>query len=423
MSKTQNLETEESEPRIIDFSKEIDLDRIRTPNRSEKLHPYEDEPTDPDDVDRENSWTEFKQSVGSQPNKPLEITPIDSYEGKFDRDEYEGDYQLIDGDRRYRALEENEADTVACFIVDVDGDIDRWVRMFEANNFRRDNSPKQEARWIAKLYQPSLLPEGERFQDEPYFENMDDVAEAMGVSDATVSNRLKAIEYEYPIRFTLTGNNYATNGRSLTKDRVKKIDRIIDCLKRGGDQENMVVTIGREQFVAEELANMEGVSLGEIETVAEKAVEGGWGAKRFLEYTEEHYAHDEVERMNDEVESGMMDGSDDPFEDNDFEDDSGVSVDDVDVGRDEDSSDEQEIELESPDYDVDWNDIVDDSGLENPISDYETQRMMSQTVEDEAAVAINIFADRFGLSKREVMKHIVEPAIVDEITARLEVEE
>jgi len=431
MSKTQTPDsTDETE---IGFEQAIPLEQIHPPNRSDKLHPYEDEeivqgdsPFEDlseavsDDSNNENDtgdWDEFRVSVGTQPKKPLEVTP-----------DGDGGYEIIDGDRRYRALKENGAETVACFIVTDNetqvSESEKTIRMVTANEFRKDSNKKQRSRHTARIVAPWLLPPGERYQD---VREMDQTgfAERVGKSQQTISRWLEPVKDNNQLRSVLDD---ISSTRKYSKEDVEQIDRIVDLLRHGGDAGNVVVPIRQTAFVAEELGEMEGVSISEIENVAEKAVEGGWDQTRFLEYLKENYAYDEMERQSrekdegDGIEAGMMGSGEDPYEEEEFEDTTGVSVDDIKV---DDEEAEDTLDLATPEIDVDWSELVDEEDLpgEKSLAEYESNRMMSQTIEDEAAVGVNLLAALTGKSKRDVFKQVVEPAAVDRIHAILSDEE
>lgn len=383
----------------MQFDNSIPIDDIVPPERSDKLHPYEDE-------DQE-SWEEFRTSIGTEPNKPLEVMDCGDH------------YEIIDGDRRFRALRENEAETVPCFIrqqgEEIQNESDRLIKMVTANEFRKPSNKEQRARHIAQLVAPWLLSSGER-SDDTELMTQSDFSSEIGKSQGTISIWLQPVRDTNPLRAALSEK---ASGRRPDEDDIEQIDNIVDLLKRGGDDGNLVISIGQEQFVASELDDMEGVSLSELETVAEKAVDEGWNSPRFLEYVNENYAFDDMDIVEENVDAGMMDGSTDPFEDNDFTDSEGISVDDVDV-----ETEDEEVDFSVPNIDVDWSDHISDSDLNGTsLSELKTRRMMSQTIQDEAAVAMNVLSTTTGLSHREVMKQFVEPLIVDQTIAHLSADE
>ena len=373
------------------FEESVPLDEIVPPERSEKLHPYENE----DD----ESWEEFTESVGEEPNKPLEV---------FDNED--GEYELIDGDRRYRALVENEAETVQCFVLEPGDDIsseeDTTLRMITANEHREQSDPKQRARAIAQLCAPWLLPPGERESDTVRM-TQTEVSSEVGKAQPTISVWLQPLRDENPLRNALAGKS---SGRNPDEDDTETIDETVDYLKRGGDEGNSVIPIGQEVFVANEIGDMLGVGLNEIASVSEKAANEGWNDNRFLKYIKDNYAYDETERVDDDIEEGMLDGSDLSFEDETVQDPYDNDLDDQNA----DGEPEEEVDFGGMEIDVEWSDHVSDEDLNGQsLSELETRRLMTQSIEDDAAVAIHILCAKTGMSQRDIMQKFVEPLIVD----------
>lgn len=397
----------------MELKENVSIDSIEVPERSEKLHPYQDEDPDEEENSNEvNTWEQFRDSVGTEPDNPP--TVIENGDG----------FVLVDGDRRMRALQENDAKTVDVLIRD---DVDTTLELFEkrltANEFRKGNNKKQRSWYVAQFVAPSLLPPGERKlnEGEEIMSQAQFARELAGRGEdyqGRISVWLQPMKDEHPLRATLQDK---ASGRKPDWDDITTIDRIMDLLKGRGEAKNVVVIDADERFTASELADMEGVSLSELETCAEKAANNKWNHSRFLEYINENYAYDDIEEP-DGVDSGMMDGSD-PFEDNDYGNDTperkdggstGVSVDDVEVD-DGSGGTEDRVQYERPNIEVDWGDHVDDEDLNGAsLAELKTRRMMgSEPIEDEAAVAINIVSAKTGLSLRETKKMFAEPAIVD----------
>lgn len=371
---------------------ELPLHEIEAPSPSDKLHPFQDED--------EEDWDEFKQSVGQEPNKPLEV--VENGDG----------FELVDGDRRLRALEENGATQTPVIILepgeDIDHDSDKYLRMIVANEFRKNSDKEQRARKVAQLCAPWLLPSGERLDVEPM--NQSEFAEQVGKSQGTISNWMVPIRNEqYPLRGVLSDSISASRPDD---DKIELLDETVDILKRGTDGNSAVVSPGQTDFIADELSQMKMVSLREIKSAAEKASENGWTNFRFLEYIENNYAYsDTSEDVSDDVETGIM------GEQKDFADSPEPTAD----GREDfqgpetvDGEEGEELDLEVPEIEVNWSEHVDDNELGGvTLSELEAQRMQSQRIEDEASVAINILSAKTGLSSREVMQKIIQPIIVD----------
>lgn len=378
--------------------REVHIDDIHLPDRDEKLHPYENElderqeqVSNADGKDL-NSWEEFRESVGTQPNKPP--TVIENGDG----------YVLVDGDRRMRALTENDAESVRVLVRDdVEDKTDLFTKRLEANEYRKPNDKKRRSWYIAQLCAPWLLPPGERDDEIDEIMTQTAVGKKLGHQQGVISDWLNPMRDEYPLRSVVA--DFAS-GRTVDEDQVATIDEVVDYLKFGDDK---VIPIGQDGFVANELGDMEGVSLDELRKVAKEAADGGWNDNRFLKELNDKYAYDPAEDLDDEIEGGMMDGSD-----LDFEDDT-VPESPTDAG-DEFFEDEESEETPIPQIesgDINWSDYVDDDDLNQPLSQIETRRMITQSVEDEGAVAVHILCDITGMSQREVMQNVVEPMLAD----------
>jgi hypothetical protein len=360
---------------------DIPLVEIEAPNPSDKLHPVEEE----DDDD----WEDFKRSVNKELQKPLEVV------------EQNGHYRLIDGDRRFRALEEGESDTASC-IVKSDKDEDTvLVDMVRANEFRKPSDKNQRARTIAQLTAPWLLPPGERKNINTVY-SQSELAEQIGCSQPTINIWLSPVKDQNKLRDALSGT---VSGRQLEEEDMEMIDEIISLLKGRGDDGGVVMGVGQEGFVAEKISNMDGLNLGELQTVADKASAESWNTNKFLEYLDEHYAYDELEEQAD---TGMMG-------DTDFEDDltGGVSTGDVEQGHQHEETPDTDFGM--PDVsEVEWEEVVDDSELNGEtLGSLKARQMVTQTFQDNGAIAINILCAKTGMSEQDVMEKFVQPLVVD----------
>ncbi|MFC6755851.1 hypothetical protein ACFQER_02955 [Halomicroarcula sp. GCM10025894] len=171
--------------------------------------------------------------------------------------------------------------------------------------------------------------------------------------------------------------------------------------------------MGQEKFVSEELSDMEGVSLSEIRTAAEKGVDENWNEREFLEYLNEHYAYDEiVEEEGDDIEFEDGNGDSVTFEDVERQEDqfSGINESEPETSP---ETEEEEQDFSLPDVEVDWSEHVDEDELDVSLNALETRQMMPASIEDEASVAIHIAAEKFDMDKHDVVKQIVDPMIVE----------
>lgn len=380
---------------------EISIDSIETPNRSEKLHPFENEKERGDEDDEENKdetkWDDFLESVGTEPNHPPTVRP--NGEG----------YELVDGDRRLRALKENGAEEVYCQIRhDIENKRDLYAERLESNEYRLDNDSKARSRYIAQICAPWIMPPGERVIDFEDTLNQTELAEKIGTVQSTISKWLGPARNRNPLRAALSDKV----SKRADEEDMERIDRIVALLTQRGEYDNLVVLSNQNQFAANEISLMEGVSLAKIENTAEKAATRGWDCDQFLKYLEGNFAHDEqVKQVEEEVDAGMMDGSPDPFEDDSET--GGVSVEDVEVDEEKDQEDEPETQFEAPEMEVDWEVLVDESQLnEKRFSELKSNKMISTNLQDEAAIMFNVICEVTGHSPTEVMRQFVEPHIV-----------
>lgn len=366
-------------------TEEISLDNIEPPEPSEKLHPYEDE--------NEDEWKDFLDTIGTQPQKPLEVIENGN-----------GTYEIVDGDRRFRALRENDADEVWCLVANDESDFgesNKVLNMVRANEHRKDSNELQRARHIAQFVSPWLLPPGERRDFDRMTQS--DLASEIGAKNrSNISFWLEPLRDENPLRAALSN---MSSGRTVSDEEIETIDNIVDLLVRGGNDGDRVIQTGQMSFVPGELADMEGPSLGEIRTAAEKAANQGWRAQRFLNYVRDNFAYEEEE---DNIEGEVLGDTSAPWEDDSYDDDdTGVDVDDVDVD-DEDSN----VEMDIPSPDVNWDNAVAGTEVDN-LSEMKSKQMIMQPLEDDAAIAFQVLQELSGMSEREVMREIVEPIVID----------
>lgn len=388
---------------------EAAIDEITVPSRSDKLHPYENENVgDGQDLselqdaaadgDELTDWEEFRLSVGTQPRDPVEV--MENGDG----------YELIDGDRRLRALRENGAQTTFAVVKDPGEEVtqeEKDVLMLESNEHRRPNDAEQRARKTANLCAPWLLPPGERSSAESITQSQ--LAKQVGRTQPAISGWLETVHDEYPLR-SAVGEIAKQPGRQIQEDRIEQIDRVVDLLTTGGEDGSRIVAMGRELFVAEELGNMDGVSLSELESAAERAAENGWDDQRFLQYVDEEFADDEEIELG--IQSGMADGDDEPWED----------TTELDTETDTDPEPQQDDgpDLETPDIEVEWENVLDGADIESSLGELQQKTMIVESFEDDAAIALQILQEQCGLTQEEVVDQIVEPLLVDRTVQALQ---
>lgn len=361
----------------------VPVDQIHEPTRSEKLHPYEDE----DDED----WEEFRASVGTQPSKLPSV-----------RENGDG-YELIDGDRRLRAVRENDAEEVTVRVrYDVETTEDLLTQRVIANENRKNSDPKQRARYIAQLCAPWLLAPGDRRDDIDEIHTQTEVGEIFGKAQGQISQWMNPLEQdEHPLRAGVAEHH---GGRTVDQEGVELIDETIELL-------DDIVLQSQHKFVGTELADMEGVSLREIHSAVEQGVDQGWNSQQFLEYVEENFAIDDTS-LDDDVETGVLGDQpdfDEPMDPSEFQEDT----------TSEDTSDEEfEFEIESGD--IDWSALVQDQDLEEmTVSEAEQKKMQSVALEDDASVALEILQGATGMSKKEIVSEFLAPVLVREAQTTL----
>jgi len=385
---------------MFDSARHVDsvpIEDIQEPNRDEKLHPLEDE--DPDD------WGDFKESVGTSPITPPLARKTDD------------GYELIVGDRRLRAVKENGADTIDLRVVK--GEIaqnDLYAARI-AENYHRKESDQDKKSWtVAQLSAPALLPPAER-DDGVERIKQTEVAETMGLTSSRVSQLLKPLKNKNPLRSVLRG---IASGRRPDEEDIEVIDNIVGLLN--GQQGHKVLATGEEGWVADSLGDMKGVSLGEIEMMAKKAVEEEWSADTFLEEIRSEFASTSNAAVNAKMDSGPVAG-DDPFADNSR---AQTRDDGVDGGIETDRDDPENkntetpdrIDFDEPNISVEWDELIDDSDLSgmtdaDSVTELTRRKYQDVALQDDAAIAINVLAEISNQPKEEVIRKFVQPAIAE----------
>lgn len=390
----------------------LSLDEIETPEREEKLHPEENEDSE--------EWQEFRESIGAEPDiPPICVRRDDGVE-------------LIDGDRRLRALQDNYDDgveaagDVRCVVYDADknelDETEKTLKMIEANEHRKASDPYQRAWNVAQLVAPWLLPPAERKDDVERMTNSE-LADRRGRSSSAISQWLNPLRNKYPIRNVLGKVGNSSMGRDqMGADKIDTIDKVIQVLNHGNENSRGVLASNESAWVADQLDEMRGVGLGEIKQVAEKAADEGWNSDKFLETLRENFAEKEEtpDKAAKTMDEGTLGGSD-PFADTS----PGQTYDDRETGdieTDEETPEtdfqqepEHPVNFDDPNLDVDWDALVDEGDLLGDESlDQLTHRKYLDTVlEDEAAIMVYVLAELSGEDTEDVIRKVVQPAIVE----------
>lgn len=361
----------------------VDLDDLHEPERTEKLHPWEN--------DEGEEWESFKESVGQEPNKPLDV-----------RENGSG-YDVIDGDRRLRALKENDAEEVECRIFTEMSDEEFYLRRVRANEARKENDPFKRSWYTAQFVAPWLLPPGERFDVEKMSQY--DYADAVGVTQGSVSNWLGPIKDIHPLRAVLDGKV----GNHVTQGHIEKIDECVACLT--GRRGSRVIPDGQIGWAADQMADMEHASLAELHTTAEKASDEKWSLNKFLEYIDEHFGHDTPTVSGSGIQSGVVGTYDDsPVETRDGNPDKVAPPD-------PEPTPEPDPDFVQTDIDVTWREYVSDDDLpgDTTVSSVAMRRMGPPiSIEDEPRAAIEMLSEVLGIDRDEVVNTVLGGAIVDE---------
>jgi hypothetical protein len=385
---------------MFDSARHVDsvpIEDIQEPTRDEKLHPPENEDSE--------EWEEFKKSVGTSPITPPLARKTDD------------GYEIIVGDRRLRAMKENGADTIDLRVVQGEVSQNELYAARVAENYHRKSSDRDKKSWtVTQLSAPALLPPAERDKEVEQLMKKE-VAEMMGVTGPRVSQLLKPLKNKNPLRAALCDT---AAGRRPDEEDIEVIDNIVGLLN--GQQGHKVLATGEEGWVSDSLGEMEDVSLGEIEMMAEKAVEEGWGADTFLEEIRSEFVSTPSAQVNPKKESGPLTGED-PYADDSP---ARTRDDGVDGGIETDRDDPENRETETPDridfgepnVSVEWDELIDDSDLSgvtdaDSVTDLTRRRYQDVALQDDAAIAINVLAEISNQPKEEVIRKFVQPAIAE----------
>jgi ParB/RepB/Spo0J family partition protein len=374
----------------------VDIDDVERPNPSERLHPDNDE--------EEDEWEEFKESVGTNPiHNPIAKKNGDTYE-------------IIVGDRRTRAMEENGAEEIDLEVVDDLSTDELYALRVSENHHRKGSNKRTEAEYLAQLCRPWLLLPAERADDIEVV-SQTEAADMVGVSEGWVSQLLNnpdqsPLVRERPLRHVL---GKKAPRRQLSEDEIETVDNILNLLT--GGEGHKVIAEGEENWISNRLEDCPGVSFSEIETMAEKAVEEGWTGNTFLEQIHENYENkDQGGSAN--VESRPL-GGEDPFADTspdrsfDEGNDAGPASE-----EDEDGSNEttDHPDFGEPNISVDWDELLDEEMLSGvtgaeDLRDVKVSRWQDVSLQDDAAIMMNALAEataRPGETEEEAKKRVRE---------------
>lgn len=405
--------------------KRIPINEIEPPSRSEKLHPVEkeeagdSEETEKDVDDEKQTWPEFRQSVGIEPDKPIEVR------------ENGAKYELIDGDRRYRAVEANydmyegqgqefDQEDILAYTFDRDeiSDEEFYLRRLRANDQREEDDPVQRAWYYAQFVAPWLLPPGERMDDIEMMTQAE-FAEKVGISQGAVSNRLRPMREEHTLRQFLgdVGSGYKNRPK---EDEIETVDEIVNLLLTIDESGHRVVPENQLPVILDkmdEMYNDYNLSLGEIHQMAEKARENGWNHTTFAEELNDFIGSDEGVASG-SFESGYVeqDTSEEQTKDGDPENaDDGSQP--LHPNADEPEPDEGEESVLGEPPEVDWSQYVADSDLPGDLTveRLANRRRSYWEVEDDVAVAVKMLAEATGEDPEEVLHRYCGHAIVNSV--------
>lgn len=400
------MSTETADARMEDEVVRVDIEDIVAPDSRDKLHPYENE----DDEDEDSNWNEFKRSVGTNPDYELLVW-----------EQNEGEYRLLDGDRRLRAIKENGGSTAPVKVYGPDELTEEEFvsKRIAQNEQRKPSDPEQRSKATARYVAPWYLPPGEREYDEQRA-TQKEFTEMVSKSQGTISNWVGAVKDRYPLRRVVVD---MAPGNNPSPDQVEQIDRIVDILQSGGDVDGGIMVIPErfEGETASEVEDMEGLTLSDLESVAETAAEEGWTRDEFVNTLWEDYAYDdETEDVNEGPVSEDGPELEDPQ--------STTTYDNPEDGPVETENPETETQdTDSPFGEVNFDpeeirDLVEDDDLTSQATvDAVMDRTMtsvslgSQDLDDvtaQAAVTVNLLSRYHGITTGEVFEKFVAPEIV-----------
>lgn len=380
----------------------VPIENIRAPGRNEKLHPVEKE----DD----ETWRRFKKSVGTSPRYPIVVT-----------ENGDGQYIVIDGDRRLRAMKENGATHADVIVRQIADPIERSVEMINLNEEREENDPVQRSWHTAKCVAPWLLPPGER-EDNGSGISQDEFGDKVDVSGTSVNNWLKPMRNQNPIRDML-GSSRSPKLISSTRPNeqdLELIDEIVGMLN-GELGDSRIIPTNQTSYVANEVRSAGtdlSISLIEFHRVVEKASSEGWSHDELIDYLKDHF----VVLDEESSESGSTVESGGPGLQNDTSEKETNDGDPDRVSDPPDTENDQEQETE-PTVEVDWSEVVTDDDLpdDHSLRTLEHNVMKSVTLEDDVAVGVGILEAITDTDTSELFNGpILGEVIIETVKAELD---
>lgn len=400
------------------YIKRVPLDEIGEPSDQEKLHPPSEETS--------GKWEAFKESVGEQPDKPLDVWKHNGALESVDRP-----MALRDGDRRFRALKENrkngyEIEEVYCRVFEED---ELTVEEFHlgrvrANLHREDNDPLKEAEYLAQFCAPWLLRPDERFGVER--KTQEELAEDGGLAGSgSISNKLNPLRHERPVRDVL---GQKTSHRTPSDEEIETIDEIVYILNHGTeDGGKVLVGPGHMTNFCDGVKGIEGVSLGEIQQVTEKASEEVWNTDKLVKTIQEEFAEEPSRQPSSAGKvtgQGVMGGSD-PFEDESpaRSHDGPKQAGPIQTDGDPPDSDPQPI-FPDPVTEVNWDEVLDDDMFPEDTTVEDIKRKVSMTIgsttfQDDAAIGLHAVKEMYGMELTELKSKVIDPAVAEHTVATL----
>lgn len=344
--------------------KEIPLDRITPPEDLKRLHPVSSESP--------QGWEQFKRSVNQELQKPLEVMETDD------------GYQLIDGDRRFRALKEGESEDVKCIVRQEQDETERWIKMIRANEFRKPSDKQKRAELLARLCQPWLLPPAERESYTQVYQQQE-IADMIGTSQPTISIWLDPVKEKNSLRCALGEKVPCTNNR-MTNSDVGIIDEVYHTLVEDGP----VSDGSQSDYLANEISDMDEVTIHEIKTAVQHSVDMGHNTTELIDYLHENYVFEDSPEISDEIDPSLGGFDDD---------------------HDLDTSQVSDVDIE-PEFtdNPEWFDCLSEQECELEYSGDYGNHVVAQFT-GSAAVAINTICERYDLETSEFMDLFLEDFI------------
>ena len=129
-------------------------------------------------------------------------------------------FEIIAGERRYKAAQMVGLDSVPVIVVDMDDNESAEVAVIE-NIHRKDLSPIEEAKSFRKILDKGYL-------------TQDQLATRMGMAQSTLANKLRLLSLDEAVQHALQKNEISErHARSLLKlsDKMKQVDLLNDIIR------------------------------------------------------------------------------------------------------------------------------------------------------------------------------------------------